>query len=189
MIASLNGTVADKTNDYIVLIVNDIGYQVYTPNIHTYTTGDTLHLYTHLVVREDALTLFGFLSQTDRQLFETLIAITGVGPKVALAILSTLSYDNLRSAVVNDRPDALTRVPGIGKKTAQKIMFELKDRLKLNIGPDDIESFTDTDSDIVDALVGMGYSIVEAQAAVQALPKDASPDLEERLLLALRYFS
>ncbi len=188
MIASIQGKIAATSGDSVVVVVNGLGYKVFMPSPEKQSPGDDLFLHTHLVVREESLTLFGFLTTTERSLFETLLSITGVGPKVALAILNTLSVDNLKNAVISDRPEILTRVPGIGKKTAQKILLELKDKLTVGLEDAPIDSFDDINTDVIDALVGLGYSIVEAQSAVQNLPKDAPNDIEERMRLALQYF-
>jgi Holliday junction DNA helicase RuvA len=190
MIASLRGKVASNTQDYLVVEVNGIGYKVYVPDaVQGHRIGEDIYLNTYLVVREDSLTLYGFETTMQRSLFETLLGISGVGPRVALSILSTLSPDNLRNAVISERPEILTRVPGIGKKTAQKILFELKDRLKIGLEDAPIAITDDSDSDVIDSLVALGYSIVEAQTAIQALPPDAPRDVEERLRLALQYFA
>ena len=190
MIASIQGKIASKEKDYMVVVVNGMGYKVFAPHsTMDQIKDDEVFLHTHLVVREDSLTLYGFSTSTERGLFETLLTISGVGPRVGLAILSTLSIDNLRNAVVSDRAEILTRVPGIGKKTAQKILFELKDKLPVGLDAVPAESFSDANSDVIDTLVALGYSIVEAQTAVQALPKDAPDDVEERVRLALQYFA
>lgn len=189
MIASIQGKVAATHNDHLIINVNGLGYKVFVPeNARSHRNDDTIFLHTHLVVREDSLTLYGFSTPSELQLFETLLTISGVGPRVALAILSTLSVDNLRNAVVSERPEILTRVPGIGKKTAQKILFELKDKISTGLDAAPVDSFDDINSDVIDTLVALGYSIVEAQTAVQALPKDAPDDVEERVRLALEYF-
>lgn len=189
MIASIQGKIAASHGDYLIVTVNGIGYKVFVPPAaHKKDSGDEIFLHTYLVVREDSLTLFGFETTTERSLFETLLTISGVGPRVALSILSTLSVDNLKNAVVSDRAEILTRVPGIGKKTAQKILFELKDKLAIGLDDAPIESFDDVNTDVIDTLVALGYSIVEAQSAVQALPKDAPNNVEERVRLALQYF-
>jgi len=117
-----------------------------------------------------------------------LLSISGVGPRVGLSIMSTLSMDNLRNAVVSDRPEILTRVPGIGKKTAQRILIELKDKIKVGLEAMPAGDFSDVNTDVIDTLVALGYSIVEAQTAVQSLPPDAPDDVEERVRLALQYF-
>jgi holliday junction DNA helicase RuvA len=189
MIASIEGTITAVFHDAMIVSVNGIGYRIFVPPAAMGDKGDTTLLHTSLIVREDSLTLFGFATPADRDLFELLLTINGVGPKVALSILSTLSADNLRNAVVADRAEILTRVPGIGKKTAQKILFELKDKLPKGLDAAPISVFDDVNSDVIDTLVALGYSIVEAQTAVQALPTDAPADVEERVRLALQYFA
>ncbi len=190
MIASLYGEIAHQADDYLVVMVNNIGYKVFVPlALQAHQSGEEILLHTYLVVREDALTLYGFATPADRGLFETLLSVSGVGPKVALSILSTLSADNLRNAVVTERIEVLTRVPGIGKKTAQKILFELKDKLKVNLDVIPTSAFDDVNGDVIDTLIELGYSIVEAQAAVQSIPPNAPDSVEERLVLALQYFT
>lgn len=189
MIASIQGKVASTHADYVVIMVGGIGYKVFTTHdVTSRMVGEDVYLHTYLVVREDALNLFGFMTSEERGFFETLLSISGVGPKVALSILSTLSLDNLRNAVVSDRSEILTRVPGIGKKTAQKILFELKDKLPKGLDAIPVDAFDDVNSDVIDTLVVLGYSIIEAQTAVQALPPDAPRDVEERVRMALQYF-
>lgn len=185
MIASIEGKVTAVYPDHVIVVVNGIGYKIYVPAI---PKEDRVLLHTHLVVREDSLTLYGFEVASDRTLFETLLTISGVGPRVALSILGTLSADSLRNAVISDRPEILTRVPGIGKKTAQKILFELKDKLPKGLQDAPVEVFDDVNTDVVDTLVALGYSIVEAQTAIQNLPPDAPHDVEERVRLALQSF-
>lgn len=189
MIASIEGIVAAALHDAMIVTVNGIGYKVFATPSAMNEIGETVYLHTSLIVREDSLTLFGFSTPNDRDLFELLLTISGVGPKVALAILSTLSADNLRNAVVADRAEILTRVPGIGKKTAQKILFDLKDKLPKGLDSVPMTAYDDVNSDVIDTLVALGYSIVEAQTAVQALPPNAPPDVEERVRMALQYFA
>lgn len=191
MIASIQGKAAsiDIDSGHAVIVVGGLGYKVFVPhNTLTRLDHDQIFLHTYLVVREDSLTLFGFSTPVERTLFETLLSISGVGPRVALSIMSTLSVDNLRNAVISERAEILTRVPGIGKKTAQKILFELKDKLAIGLEAIPASSFDDTNSDVLDTLVALGYSIVEAQTAIQALPPDAPESVEERVRLALQYF-
>jgi holliday junction DNA helicase RuvA len=190
MIANVQGTVLESQSDYVVVMVGGVGLRVFVPfnTREALEVGAMAFLYTQLIVREDLLALYGFHSADERDFFNLLISVSGVGPKIALAILSTLTIDHLRAAVLNDRSEVLTRVPGIGKKTAQKLALELKDKLPkggLEAGP---LGFDDINTDVVDALVALGYSIVEAQAALQALPKDAPKDVEERVRLALQSF-
>ncbi|MBZ0309991.1 MAG: Holliday junction branch migration protein RuvA, partial [Anaerolineae bacterium] len=147
-------------------------------------------LFTTLIVREDALTLYGFPDAQEREIFEILLKVNGVGPRLAVAILNTLSIDQLRGAVSRETPEILTRVPGIGKKTAQKIVLELKDKIGWKLGLDAAPIITsDVDSDVLATLTALGYSIVEAQSAIQSIPRDAPEDIEERVRLALLYFT
>ena len=190
MIASIQGRIAGTFSDHLIVVVGGVGFQVFAP----YSTlerikGDEVFLNTLLIVREDSLTLYGFYTTAERDLFETLLKVNGIGPRLALSILSSLSIDNLKNAVISERAEILTRVPGIGKKTAQKIVFELKDKMPLGLGDAPVTTFDDVNSDVMDALVALGYSIVEAQMAIQALPSDAPKDVEERIRLALQYFS
>jgi Holliday junction DNA helicase RuvA len=150
--------------------------------------GEAVFLFTHLVVREDALILYGFESQGDRELFNILLGVDGVGPKVALSVLSTMTLDAVQRAVFAEEPDVLSRVPGVGKKTAQKMALHLKDKLKPGDGFSRIAAMSDTDSEVLAALTALGYSVVEAQAAIQSIPKDSPDDTGERLRLALGYF-
>jgi Holliday junction DNA helicase RuvA len=190
MIASIEGRLTAVSADHVVITAGGIGYKVFVPHgAVDAAVGSYILLHTAMVVREDALLLFGFPSTTERDLFEMLISIGGIGPKIGLAILSTLSIDHLRSAAATGQPEILARVPGIGKKTAEKIMLELKDKLKSADGLIAAgEAFEDINKDIIDALTALGYSVAEAQAAVSALPKDAPKTFDERLRLTLQYF-
>jgi holliday junction DNA helicase RuvA len=192
MIASIHGYLETLAEDHLIVRVGGVGLRVFVPTTvltHVDGVGREVALYTHLAVREDSLTLYGFLDEHSRDLFETLVGVSGVGPKLALSILSTLSIDLLRRAVANDEPEILARVPGIGKKTAEKLAFALKDKLKLDARAPALDMLSDADTDVMDALTALGYSIVEAQAAVQSIPPDAPDDLEERVRLALHYFA
>ncbi len=191
MIAFIQGQLVQQGTDHVVVQVGGIGLHVLVPRTVFDVlegVGHTVRLSTHLAVREDGMTLYGFVDDDEKRVFETLLSISGIGPKLALSILSTLTFNQLQQAVSRDEADLLTRVPGIGKKTAQKIVFELKDKLKIS-APTELAGLVDIDSDVLDALVGLGYSIVEAQAAIQSIPRDASKDLEQRVLLALGYFA
>ncbi len=189
MIALLEGRVAAAHADHVVLYVNGVGYKVYVPMAVPRPLDELMLLYTSFIVREDSQALYGFLTSTERDMFELLLTCSGVGPKVAMGILSTLSVDNLRNAVASERAELLTVVPGIGKKTAQKILFELKDKLPRGLDAIPSSAFDDFNADVIDTLVALGYSIIEAQSAVQSLPPDAPRDIEERVKLALQYFA
>jgi Holliday junction DNA helicase RuvA len=191
MIDMLTGQVAAITNQYLVLTVGGVGLRVNVPTtIRDVVTGPghVLTLYTHLVVREDDLSLYGFADQDERALFETLLKVSGIGPRIALAIISTLTVERLKNAVAREEPEVLTRVPGIGKKLAQKLILELKDKLAID-HVTGLAAISDIDTDVLAALTSLGYSVVEAQTAIQAIPRDAPNDVEERVRLALQYFA
>ncbi|HEX5809538.1 MAG TPA: Holliday junction branch migration protein RuvA [Anaerolineales bacterium] len=190
MIATLRGEVSQVEDNALILEVGGVGLRVFVPAPFRTRTkaGDSLLLYTHLVVREDALTLYGFEAQGERELFNTLLGVDGVGPKAALSVLSTLTLDAVQRAVFSDEVDILNRVPGIGKKTAQKMAIHLKDKLKPMDTLAGVAAMTDRDSEVLAALTALGYSVVEAQAAIQSLPRDAPEDTEERLRMTLQYF-
>lgn len=191
MIDILTGQIARLDKDAVVVMVGGVGFRVIVPKTVfelVHGPGDAVTLHTHLIVREDALTLYGFATEEERTVFEVLISVSGVGPRTAVGILSTLSIDQLRSAVGREEPAILTRVPGIGKKTAEKIVFELKNKLRAD-GMPEITAISDSDADVIGALTALGYSVVEAQMAIQNIPRDAPKDIETRVMLALQYFS
>ena len=190
MIATLRGEITQIEDNAVILEVGGVGLRVAVPApVRSRTrAGDILLLYTHLVVREDALTLYGFESQGERELFTILLGVDGVGPKVALSVLSTMTIDSIQRAVFADEADILSRVPGVGKKTAQKMALHLKDKLKPMDALATMAMMTDKDSEVLAALTALGYSVVEAQSAIQALPKESPDDTEERLRMALQYF-
>jgi holliday junction DNA helicase RuvA len=190
MIATLRGEISQIEDNALILEVGGVGLRVFVPApLRTrMKAGEVLMLYTHLVVREDALTLYGFESRGERELFNILLGVDGVGPKVALSVLSTMTLDAIQRAVFADEAEILSRIPGVGKKTAQKMAIHLKDKLKPMDALTAVAAMTDRDSEVLAALTALGYSVVEAQAAIQALPKDAPEDTEERLRMALQYF-
>lgn len=191
MIATLRGEISQIEETALILEVGGVGLRVFVPApVRTRAkVGENAFLFTHLVVREDALTLYGFDSQADRELYTLLLGVDGVGPKVALAVLSTLTVDAIQRAIFADESEILGRVPGVGKKTAQKMALHLKDKLKPADALAGVAAMADFDSEVLAALTALGYSVVEAQSAIQAIPKDASKDVEERLRIALQYFT
>lgn len=191
MIATLRGEVSQIEENALIVEVGGVGMRVFVPApLHTNAkAGEMMFLFTHLVVREDALTLYGFESQADRDLFNILLGVDGVGPKVALSVLSTLTIDTIQRAIFADEGELLGKVPGVGKKTAQKIALHLKDKLKPTDALAKVAALADYDSEVLAALTSLGYSVVEAQAAIQSIPKDAPKDVEERLRVALGYFT
>ena len=191
MIATLRGEITQVEENAVVVESGGVGLRVYLPKpmVDKAKTGEAIFLFTHLVVHEDDWKLYGFESRVDRELFTTLLSVNGVGPRMALAVLSTLNLDTVQQAVFGNEPDLLSRVPGIGKKTAAKIVLYLHDRLKPISGLEKIASLSDVDSEVLAALTSLGYSVVEAQSAIQSIPKEAPDEVEERLRIALRQFS
>ena len=189
MIASLEGRVLVVSNDALVLGVGGVGVQVFVSKavLTAARPGEHLFLHTRLIVREDSLTLYGFEHQEETEFFDLLLGAQGVGPRTALAILSTLSVDAIRRAVLSEQPDVFSRVSGIGKKTGQKILLHLQGK----VTGESIPGFTgvDADAEVLDALTALGYSVMEAQTALQSIPRDAPQDVESRLRFALQYFS
>ena len=190
MIATLRGEISQIEENALIVEVGGVGLRVFVPAPlrGQVKAGDMIFLFTHLVVREDVLILYGFESQGDRELFNILLGVDGVGPKVAISVLSTMTIDAIQRAVFGDEPDVLSRVPGVGKKTAQKMALHLKDKLKPGDGLSKLAAMSDADSEVLAALTALGYSVVEAQSAIQSIPKDSSEDTGERLRLALGYF-
>ncbi|MBI5354667.1 MAG: Holliday junction branch migration protein RuvA [Chloroflexi bacterium] len=190
MIATIRGEISQIEENALIVEVGGVGLRVFVPAPlrSEAKAGEMIFLFTHLVVREDAFLLYGFESQSDRELFNILLGVDGVGPKVAMSVLSTMTLDAIQRAVFGDEPDVLSRVPGVGKKTAQKMALHLKDKLKPGDGLSKLAMISDADSEVLAALTALGYSVVEAQAALQSIPKDAPDDTGERLRLALGYF-
>jgi Holliday junction DNA helicase RuvA len=189
MIASLSGTVQKIEVGSLVVAVGGIGVRVYVPRTvleNVGGVGRVIGLHTHLQVREGDLSLFGFESEDDLELFEVLLSVQGVGPKVALAILGALSPELLKSAIMREETAVLQRVPGIGKKTAERIMFQLRDKLDLGGAAAALPLVSDVDADVIDILTGLGFSIIEAQTALQHVPREVRA-MDERVQGALQY--
>ena len=188
MIGSLRGEIIDKEENAFLIEVGGVGYYVLAPVtlLDMLDIGTRTQIYTHLHVREQELTLYGFADKEDLELFRVLLKVQGIGPKVALAILSHIPGETLRQAVAREEAALLARVPGIGPKKAKQIVFQLKDK----VGLDDIfvsaPTITDSDSEVIAALTTLGYSVVEAQAALQQLPDAAKNEsVEEKVRVAL----
>ena len=191
MIASISGEISEIDADSIVVRLGGLGIRLYipTPLRSSCRVNQAINLHTYLVVREDALSLFGFETPDERDFFLLLLGVNGVGPRIALSILSVLTPDTMRRAVVNEQSDLFSRVPGVGKKTAQKILLHLQGKIRGDTPLEAVSSISLTETEVIEALTGLGYSIVEAQTALQAIPRDAPADLESRLRLALQYFN
>jgi Holliday junction DNA helicase RuvA len=189
MIASLSGTILKIEENSLVIGVGGVGVRVFVPRTVLEDVGGvgrSIRLHTHLIVREQELSLYGFETEEDLQLFEVLLGVNGVGPKVGLSILATLSPELLKSAIMREETAVLQRVPGIGKKTAERIMFQLRDKLDLTQVSTAVPFVSDVDADVIDFLTGLGFSIVEAQSALQNIPRDIK-SFDERVQTALQH--
>ncbi len=197
VIGRLRGTLAGKQPPHLLLDVNGVGYELEVPMTTLYrlpAVGEPLTLHTHLVVREDAHLLYGFFEKRERELFRELIRLNGVGPKLALALMSGLEVDELVRCVQAQDTAALVKVPGVGKKTAERLLVELKDRFKawesipsiapLVVEPQLAQAVSSAENDAVSALISLGYKPQEASRAVAAVKEDgmSSEDLIRRAL-------
>ncbi len=202
MLAYIKGELVSMTEDGIVIENNGMGYEIKVPLSvmnELPAMGAELRIYTYLYVREDALKLYGFLTKDDLNVFKLLITVNGIGPKGALGILSAISPDDLRFAVLADDVKAISKAPGIGAKTASKLILELKDKLKLE---DTFEqrlehqaqrvstsSSVDIMNEAAQALVALGYSNTDALKAVRKVPLTENTSVEELLKISLKYIS
>jgi Holliday junction DNA helicase RuvA len=201
VIASIKGRLSAVEKNAVIIEVGGIGLRVHVPERFAAQCGSrgslalssTLILHTHLHVREDELTLYGCETEDDIQLFKQLLSVSGVGPKVGMGMLSALSADEIRVAIASEKADVLSSVPGIGARTAQKIILDLKDKVSIpaelaaSLGRDrDMAPFMREDEEVIGALTTLGYSVVEAQTALQSVPPDVR-GIEDRLRAALAY--
>lgn len=195
MIGHLSGRLATAALGEVVVDVRGVGYRVQVPPGSVRgSVGDEVTLHTHLAVREDALTLYGFPDPPTRDLFETLLGATGVGPRLALAAVGTLGGDGLRRAILAEDVAALTVVPGVGKKSAQRIVFELRERLGPEVGDGALPegagapsgTAEDPRAEVRAALAGLGYAAAEVQRALDGLDTDEHGSAEELLRAALQ---
>jgi len=187
VIGRLSGLLAEKSPPQILIDCQGVGYEVHVPMGTFYNLpalGERVTLLTHFVVREDAQILYGFGTPAERDAFRQLVKISGVGPRTALAVLSGLSVADLAQAVGAQEAGRLVKVPGIGKKTAERLLLELKGKLGPDLGAHPAALAPDDNSDILQALVSLGYTDREALAAVKALPKEVG--VSEGIKLALK---
>lgn len=197
MIGRLRGTLAEKQPPHLIVDVGGVGYEVEVPMTTLYrlpSLGDQVTLHTHLVVREDAQLLYGFAEKRDRELFRELIRLNGVGPKLALALMSGLEVDELVRCVQAQDTAVLVKIPGVGKKTAERLLVELKDRFKawetipsiapLVVEPRAVATVSSAENDAVSALISLGFKPQEASRAVAAVQGEdlSSEDLIRRAL-------
>ena len=191
MISSLHGKVESLGGDGAVINVGGVGFQVFMPTSTLSALGvigREVQLYTHLHLREDNATLYGFASAEELALFQTLIGVSGLGPKLALAMLSAMSVEQLAMAIATGSVDLLTAVPGIGKKVASRLVLELKEKIGAGWITTPPPEFAQENADVLAALTSLGYSPAEAAKAVAALPASPEISLEEKIKLALGYF-
>ena len=203
MIGYIKGIIEEVETESLLVETGGVGFRVFVPTTileRGAREGDAVKLYTYLQVKEDLMQLYGFFDKDDLDTFLQLIAVSGIGPKGALAILSSLSADDLRFAVLSDDADTIARAPGVGKKTAQKLILELRDKIKLDdafekklhhregeAGVTVAEASPDAATDAVQALVALGYSNTEALQAVRKVEADPDMDSEAILKAALKH--
>ncbi|NLG26677.1 MAG: Holliday junction branch migration protein RuvA [Chloroflexi bacterium] len=189
MIASLRGQLEATGENTVVLDVGGVGYLVHVSRRTLGSLpalGQTVALYTQMILREDDVALYGFASRDERELFAMLLTASGVGPRTAMAALGVFAPETLRTAIASGDADALMRIPGIGRKTAQRLVLDLKDKVGVEAAAIGVAQMTEGDADVVNALTALGYSVAEAQTALGAIPGDVT-ELDQRILLALRY--
>ncbi|HAJ05763.1 MAG TPA: Holliday junction branch migration protein RuvA [Chloroflexi bacterium] len=192
MIAFVQGLVQYVEQGHIVIDVGGVGIRVAVPdNKVDFDTqiGFEIKLWTHLILRQDSIALYGFFEQDQLHLFELLLGAPGVGPKLALAFVSTISFDDLRVAVTGNQPELLSQVPGVGVKTAKKISFYLQDKMEIHVSQAKVGTESVLDVELLDALTSLGYSVAEAQNTIKSIQIDSENNLEERIVLALRHLS
>jgi Holliday junction DNA helicase RuvA len=187
MIGRLSGTLADKNPPQLLLDCHGVGYEVDVPMSTFYNlpaVGEKLTLLTHFIVREDAQLLYGFGTAREREAFRLLIKIAGVGPRTALSVLAGMSVADIAQAVTAQDSGRLVKVPGIGKKTAERLLLELKGKFGADLGPGLAGAAPDAQADILQALLALGYSDKEAAASLKALPREVG--VSEGIKLALK---
>ena len=191
MIASLQGTLESLGTDWAIINVNGVGFQVYMPTSALSTlgaVGEEVKVHTHLHVKDDGVNLYGFGSADELMLFHMLIGVSGLGPRLALAMLSAMSVDQLSMALATASTDLLTTIPGIGKKMADRLILELREKIGAGLITTSAVQLARENSDVLSALISLGYSMTEASRAVTTLPTASELTLEEKIKLALQYF-
>jgi len=192
MIAALRGRIVAKGESHVILDVGGVGFKVFIPSSlleRVGGIGQEQSLFTHMHVREHEIALYGCATPEQLALFELLLGVSGIGPRVALSIVSMMSTDTLREAIAQGDAAMLTRIRGVGKKTAERLMLDLKHKLGVSLEFVSLPPLTQTDVEVISALTSLGYSIAEAQVAVRSLPQNEDLSLEERIRLAFRYFA
>ncbi len=191
MIASLNGKLESLGSEWAIINVGGVGFQVYMPTSTLSLLGkigEEVKLYTHLHLREDNATLYGFASAEELRLFQTLIGVSGLGPKLAIAMLSAMTVERLTMAIATGSTDLLTVISGIGKKMANRLILELKEKIGAAWIITPAAGLAEENADVLTALTSLGYSASDASRAVATLPPSSDLSLEEKIKLALQYF-
>lgn len=191
MIASLHGTLESLGSDWGVINVNGVGFRVYMPTSTLSTLGaigKEVHLHIHLVLREDSVSLYGFSTAEELELFQILIGVSGVGPRLALATLSAMSVEQASMAIATGNTDLLKTVPGIGKKMSERLVLELKDKIGAGLIATSTTQLAQENTEVIAALTSLGYSVSEASRAVATLPS-SDLSLEEKIRLSLQSFT
>jgi Holliday junction DNA helicase RuvA len=189
MISGLRGTLLAKGGDHVIVDVQGVFYKVFVPGsvqAELGGEGETVTLLTHLYVREDQMALFGTRTSAQMEMFERLLGVTGVGPRMALAILGTLPVDTLQNAIAQGDLTLLTRVPGVGKKLAQRLVLDLKGKLDLSTIAGGGPALTGPTAEVAEALTALGYNASEITGVLQKLPLDGSMPTEDLVMAALR---
>lgn len=191
MIASLEGKLESLGGDWAVVDVGGIGFQIFmstTTLSGLGAIGSDVKLYTHLHLREDNITLYGFASSGELELFKTLINVSGLGPRMALVMLSAIDTEQLVMAIASGNTELLTSIPGIGRKMASRLVLELKEKIGTGLVSAPIAELAQENADVLAALTALGYSAGEATRALASLPRDQKLYLEDKVRLALAYF-
>ena len=192
MIASLHGKLESLGSDGVIINVGGIGFRVYmsTSTLSTLgAIGEEVKLHTYLHLREDNVTLYGFASTDELGLFQNLISVSGLGPRLALAMLSSMNIERLTMAIATSGVDLLTEVPGIGKKMANRLILELKEKIGAGWITTPAVQLAKENAEVLAALTSLGYSVSEATRTVASLPPDSKLSLEDKVKLALAYFT
>lgn len=188
MISTLTGKIQSRADDSLIVNVGGVGFRVRATGntlANLGAIGSDVMLFTHLHVREDDLSLYGFATEDELYLFETLLTVSGIGPRVAMGVLSNAPADTLRVAIAQGNLEVLTALPGIGKKTAQRLVLELKGKVDVT-GLSEVSELSPVDEDVMNALINLGYSAAEATRAARSVPPSAKT-VEDRVRIALQY--
>jgi holliday junction DNA helicase RuvA len=186
MIGFIKGNIQYKSSNYIIAETGGVGYKIFLPGglLFGLKAGQSLELFIHTFVREEQITLYGFQTQEELEFFELLITVSGVGPKSALGIMSLASLDMIKSAIASEDPAVFTKVAGIGKKTAERVIVELKEKIKTQ-AEESSSGTAQSHSDALDVLIALGYTNQEARNALKSVPQ-GTEDLQEKVKLALK---